>query len=116
MPSFAALAGYPAAAANREGSVMGANPRRTARDESTGSRFYIRTAEDLRAMPEEALRNRIRWIRMMLSPDAGGMDYIRSRERAIALAERRQLENEYTRREDDRRRALNPQPTRRKDP
>lgn len=78
---------------------MGANPRRHARDESSGSRFYLRKAAELAVMSTDALTNRIRWIRMMTAPDAGGMAYVRTHERRIALAERRQLEDEFDRRQ-----------------
>jgi hypothetical protein len=110
LPSAPALAGHPAAAARPGGevAVMGANPRWSSRDGSSGARFLNRTPAELAAMAEDALLNRLRWIRALMAPDAGGMTFDRSRERAIALREKRQLEDELVRR--------NEQPTRRKDP
>ena len=104
MPSRETVAGPPAAALAGEVAVMGANPRWSSRDASSGVRFLIRTPAELAAMDRDALLTRLGWIRAAMAPDAGGMDWNRSPERKIAMRERRQLENEYSRRMDSTRR------------
>lgn len=73
-------------------------PRGVVKDESTGALFMLRSRRELAGWSDDELRMRWRWITALLSPETGGVGYVRSVARRMALRERTALVNEMDRR------------------
>jgi len=72
-------------------------PRGVAKSDS-GALFMLRSARELATWTDDDLKMRWRWISAQLNPETGGLDYVRSHVRRIALSERRAITSELVRR------------------
>jgi len=77
---------------------MSGSSRWMAKDESSGAVYWVRTTAEVRAMSGATLIERLRYLRGMMAPDAGGLSFSLTSVRRMAIREKRQLEAEFARR------------------